>query len=71
MKQINVKSKLLNLSELARHLGTQPQTLYNRIHLNKGKELSAAERSRIDEIVNGELFGNERIPLENIDPETL
>lgn len=66
---LNIRSKLLNLSELARRLETRPTTLYNRINnIGSHKPLSTTELLNIEDIIRQDLFGdNEKIPLENIE----
>lgn len=53
---MNVKSKLINLSELARKLNTRQSTLYNRINgLGKHKPLSVKELTEIKQIIKTDL----------------
>lgn len=53
---LNVKSKLINLSELARKLNIRPTTLYNRINgIGYHKPLSANELTEIETIIKTDL----------------
>jgi hypothetical protein len=57
MANINLKSKLLNLSELARRLNVKPTTFYNRVKgIGKHKPLTAAEQSAAEQILEIDLL---------------
>ena len=58
MQKINLKSKLINLSLIARQLGIRPTTLYNRVHgIGRHTGLNENEIEQIENIIKTELYG--------------
>lgn len=58
MSNINLKSKLINLSLIARRLGIRSTTLYNRVHgIGRHSCLSDKEIEQIEKIIKTELYG--------------
>lgn len=54
---INLKSKLINLSLIARRLGIRSTTLYNRVHgIGRHSKLRDIELSKIEQIIKTELY---------------
>jgi hypothetical protein len=59
MGNINLKSKLINLSLIARRLGIRSTTLYNRVHsVGRHSPLTEIELNKIEQIIKTELYGN-------------
>lgn len=59
MSNINLKSKLINLSLIARRLGIRSTTLYNRVHgIGRHSALTDSEIVTIEKIIKTELYGN-------------
>lgn len=57
--KINLKSKLINISAVARLMNIRATTLYNRIHCVGGhKALSALEVEQIEKLIKTELYEN-------------
>lgn len=55
--RINLKSKLINLSHVARVLKIRSSTLYNRVHgIGKHKALDSFEIEQIENIIKSELY---------------
>lgn len=53
---LNIRSKLINISELARRLDIPPKTLHGRLHMTgKYKPLSADELIKIETIIKTDL----------------
>jgi broad-specificity NMP kinase len=53
---MNIKSKLINVSALARILNTRPTTLYNRINgLGSHKKLTENELTEIENLIKKDL----------------
>lgn len=62
MTQINLKSKLINLSLIARRLGIRATTLYNRVHgIGRHAALSENEVTIIENIIKTELYENPNV----------
>ena len=67
-KLLNVHSKLLNKSEIARRLGLSQQTYSDKLTgRGNAKRFTASDLKKIEAIINADLFGTEKIPLENIE----
>lgn len=59
---LNIRSKLINISELARKLNMLPTTLYNRINgIGRHKALTPTELINIEQIIKDDLFNNKEI----------
>ncbi len=59
MGNVNLKSKLINLSLIARRLGIRSTTLYNRVHgIGRHSCLSDKEIEQIENIIKTELYEN-------------
>lgn len=56
--RINLKSKLINISAVARLMNIRATTLYNRINgIGRHKELSIVEIEQIENLIKTELYG--------------
>lgn len=64
MQKINLKSKLINISAVARLMNIRATTLYNRINgIGRHKELSALEVEQIENLIKSELYHNDTISI--------
>lgn len=56
-KTINLKSKLLNISAIARAIGIRPGILYNRVHgVGRHSLLTDSEIEQIEKLIKTELY---------------
>ena len=57
---MNIKSKIINLSAIARLLNVKPTTFYNWVHgIGKHRKLSDQEICDIERLIENELYLNE------------
>lgn len=65
---MNIKSKFLNRTQMAKVLHMSPQQFDNKLNgRGRAKPISEAEKLAIEKSVKDDL----NIPLENIDPNTI
>lgn len=65
---MNLQSKIINVSHLAKLYGMKPNQFLNKLRGypgNRHKPFTPGELTKIENLVNNDLFGNENIPLEN------